>query len=126
MAEPVNAARREKPVTEPPTPSKSALPALFTELRAKFPDSLRSGTWYLVVASALMSLSHPSCIADLYQHLTSQSQYQTSEQRIELSTRLRDLFLKSWTLVGIPPVVTAFLALAEVEREGDVDERCEQ
>ena len=45
---------------------------------------------------------------------------------MELSMRLRDLLLKTWTLVGIPSVVTAFAALAEVEREGDVDETFEQ
>ena len=34
--------------------------------------------------------------------------------------------MKTWTLVGIPPVVSAVVALAEVEREGDVDEKFEQ
>ncbi|SLM33686.1 AhpD-like [Lasallia pustulata] len=123
---PVGAALQEGPAPEPSFPSKNSLPALFTRIRAKFPGSLGSDTWCLVVASALISLSHPSCISDLYQHLTSQSQYQTSEQRMKLSKRLRDLLLKTWTLVGIPPVVSAFAALAEVEREGDVDETFEQ
>lgn len=116
----------EKPMSEPTAPTKSSLPAMFTKIEAEFPESLGSGVWYLVVASALISLFHPSCIADLYQHLISQSQYQTSEQRILLSQRLRDLFLKAWLLVGIPPVVSAVVALAEVEDEEDVDERFEQ
>lgn len=113
-------------VSEPAAASKDSLPAMFTRIEAEFPESLGSATWYLVVASALMSFFHPSCIADLYKHLTSQSQYRTSEQRILLSKRLRDLFLKTWTLVGIPPVVSAAVALAAVEDERDVDDRSEQ
>ena len=126
MEEPVDATLQEKPVPKPVSPSKSSLTALFTRIRANFPDSLSSETWYLVVASALISLSYPSCIADLYQHLASQSQYQDSEQRIQSSKKLRDLFLKTWTLVGIPPVISAVVALAEVEHERDGDERFEQ
>lgn len=122
----MEATLQEKPALESPTPSGSSLPALFTRIRAEFPDSLGSDTWYLVVASALISLYHPSCIADLYQHLTSQTQYQTSEQRRLLSKRLRGLFLKAWTLVGIPPVVSAVVALAEVEGERYADEMFEQ
>ncbi|KAI9704790.1 MAG: hypothetical protein M1836_006570 [Candelina mexicana] len=77
----------------------SDIRALFQNIETTFPSSLRAD--------------------DLYLYLLTQKEFQTSEQRKRLSLRLRDVLMKVWTLVGIPKVIEAVVALAKVEAEGD-------
>ncbi|KAI9799394.1 MAG: hypothetical protein M1833_004094 [Piccolia ochrophora] len=92
---------------------------LFNHLYSSFPESLREDGWYLAVASALVATHNASKVADLYIYLTSRKNFSTSIQRKRLSRRLRETLMKAWTLVGIPVVLEAVVALAKVERPED-------
>lgn len=41
------------------------------------------------------------------------------EQKRDISTRLGDMLMKEWTLVGIPLIITAVAALAKAEGIGN-------
>ncbi|KAI9678249.1 MAG: hypothetical protein M1817_006194 [Caeruleum heppii] len=103
--------------------SPSSSKDLFDSIRATFPSTLRDNCWYLTTASALVAVHRPDVLTDLYLYMIALPEYQTSEERLRLSARLRELLVKEWTLVGIPLVIQALVALAKVEAKEDVDER---
>ncbi|KAI9720180.1 MAG: hypothetical protein M1812_002998 [Candelaria pacifica] len=94
---------------------------LFQNVQTNFPSSLRADGWYIAVTSALITLNHQAQIPELYLYLIGLEEFKTAEQRKRLSLRLRDVFMKVWTLVGIPKVIEAVVALAKVEAVGDVE-----
>jgi hypothetical protein len=69
----------------------------------------------------LVATGKVDSVAELYLYLTALPQFSTSDQRKQLSLRLRGVLLKAWTLVGIPLVVGALAALARVEKVEDTD-----
>ncbi|TGO19732.1 hypothetical protein BPAE_0335g00030 [Botrytis paeoniae] len=100
---------------------KNSLVELFDSCRESFPTSLKPDTWYLVVASSLISLSNPAQIGDLYVYLTSGPEPLSNEERQWLNRRFRDLIMKQWITVGVPRATVALHGLSQVEQEGDVD-----
>ena len=65
----------------------------------------------------------PTLIGALYTRLTSPPK-PPSHDYSRVSLRLRDTLMKEWTIIGIPPVVTAVAALANAE--GNVATTSEQ
>lgn len=61
-----------------------------------------------------MASPDPSRIATLYALLSDPTR-SPLQDRTHVSLRLRDALMKEWTIIGIPPVVTAVAALAKVE-----------
>ncbi|QSZ30457.1 hypothetical protein DSL72_000011 [Monilinia vaccinii-corymbosi] len=102
------------------TPTAS-LTQLFDSCRESFPASVKEDSWYLVVASAIISLSNPAQIGDLYVYLTNRLEPTSQEKRRLLDRRFRDLIMKQWITVGVPRATVALHGLSQAEKEGDVD-----
>jgi hypothetical protein len=65
----------------------------------------------------------PTRIGTLYNSLTTPPKAHSHDYS-QVSLRLRDALMKEWTIIGIPPVVTAVAALANAE--GNVAATSEQ
>ena len=61
-----------------------------------------------------MASPDPTRIGALYEHLTDTTT-PSSYEKTKVSLRLRDALMKEWTIIGIPPVITAVAALAKAE-----------
>ncbi|KAB2571635.1 hypothetical protein DBV05_g9711, partial [Lasiodiplodia theobromae] len=110
-----------------PPPSAQALPALLSRVRHLLPPSLPKSAAYILPACTLTALGHPNLLGPLFLHVTGHNapssqqpaaaaQLPPAETRT-ISLHLRDMLLKEWTLIGIPPVVTAVSSLGRAEQE---------
>lgn len=61
-----------------------------------------------------MASPDPTLIGTLYTRLTSPPESHSHDYS-QVSLRLRDVLMKEWTIIGIPPVLTAVAALANTE-----------
>ena len=61
-----------------------------------------------------MASPDPTLIGTLCTHLTSPLKSHSHDYS-QVLLRLRDVLMKEWTIIGIPPVVTAVAALANAE-----------
>jgi len=94
----------------------SSLNHLFAACQADFPASLPPDSWYLVVASALLSLTDPNNVGVFYKYLT--GPLPQAERRI-MNRRLREFAMKQWVTIGIPKTAVAMHSVAAVEETGD-------
>ena len=74
--------------------------------------------------ASLIGSGQQKFAGQLYKHLVSQPQYQSSESRQALVRRLREAMVKCIILNGIPAVIEAVTAVAEQERPEDQDFSC--
>ncbi|KAJ7489549.1 hypothetical protein FB451DRAFT_692827 [Mycena latifolia] len=91
----------------------TALPALVTSLRRILPSTLPKSCSYILPASTLTALGHPTLVGPLFTHATAALPAAAARP---VSLQLRDTLLKEWTLVGIPLVITAVASLAAAEK----------
>ncbi|KAI9839240.1 MAG: hypothetical protein M1819_003234 [Sarea resinae] len=100
---------------------------------AKTHPKIRHG-WYIAVASTLIAHNQTNALKHLYTYLVSSGTTKSNDHEDESATssrdrpeetveayvsrRLREVCMKIWTIVGIPKVVTAFVALGQVEKQG--------
>lgn len=68
-------------------------------------------TWYLVTAAALCATNRSAEIPTLYTYVIQKS---NSEDRRQLTTRMREALFKTAPLVGLPRAINALTALANV------------
>ena len=61
-----------------------------------------------------MASPDPTLIGTLYTRLTSPPKSHSHDDS-QVSLRLRDVLMKEWTIIGIPPVLIAVAALANTE-----------
>ncbi|KAF4963260.1 hypothetical protein FSARC_8698 [Fusarium sarcochroum] len=98
------------------------LSQLFQKIEASFKDTqLGDQRWYLLVIACLSASPDPEAAAALYQYLTSQDAYQTSDSRQALVRRLREALIKTAILVGVCKPLEAILAISKVEKPEDRD-----
>lgn len=121
-------------------PSPQTLPALLSKIRTALPASIPKSAAYILPASTLTALGHPSLLGPLFLHVTGHSSTTATshhdqpgipppppppspprpaspEETRAVSLYLRDTLLKEWTLIGIPLVITAVASLGAAERE---------
>lgn len=65
--------------------------------------------------AVIVASPDPTRIGALYTHLTGPTTPLEPHHHTQVSVRLRDALMKEWTIIGIPPVVTAVAALARAE-----------
>ncbi|KAF9775767.1 hypothetical protein IL306_006105, partial [Fusarium sp. DS 682] len=75
----------------------------------------------LRVIACLAASPNPKAAAALYQYLTSQEAYQTSESRQALMRRLRKALIKTIILVGVCKPIEAILSILKVKKPKDRD-----
>ncbi|KAF2493636.1 hypothetical protein BU16DRAFT_465362 [Lophium mytilinum] len=93
---------------------------LFETIRKAFPESLPQDSWYIIVASALLATDGGEHFAALYKYALDQlGPGSSSEARKNVSRRLREVIIKTWTLIGLPKVFPAYYSLASAEAPGD-------
>ncbi|KAF5022727.1 hypothetical protein F66182_5275 [Fusarium sp. NRRL 66182] len=98
------------------------LSQMFQNIESKFQNTQLGGQrWYLVVIACLSASPDPEAAAALYQYLTNQEAYQTSESRQALVRRLREALVKAAVLVGVCKPLEAILAISKVEKPEDRD-----
>ena len=62
--------------------------------------------------AAVMVASHdPAEVGQFYRYLENHMLKGDTENAATVSSQLRDVLMKAWTLIGIPPVITAISAL---------------
>ncbi|PGH33247.1 hypothetical protein GX50_03925 [[Emmonsia] crescens] len=95
----------------------SSITALCEQVKSLLPDDLREDGWYLLTAAALVASGKPTELGKLYEYILD-TEYPdlTLEQERRIASRLSDLLMKEWTLVGIPSVLMAVSSLAKVEK----------
>ncbi|KAF9777769.1 hypothetical protein IL306_004314, partial [Fusarium sp. DS 682] len=105
-----------------PTELTPELSQLFQNIETSFKETkLGDQRWYLLVIACLAASPDPEAAAALYQYLTSQEAYQTSESRQALVRRLREALIKATILVGVCKPIEAILSIAKVEKPEDRD-----
>ncbi|KAF2808127.1 uncharacterized protein BDZ99DRAFT_445287 [Mytilinidion resinicola] len=94
---------------------------LFETIRKSFPESLPQDSWYIPSqASALLATDGGENFAALYKYAIKQlGPGSSSEARKNVSRRLREVIIKTWTLLGLPKVFPAYYSLASAEAPGD-------
>jgi len=99
-----------------------SLHALFRASRDATPKNFPESSWYLIVAATLIAADGGRFVADLYKYLIAElevSGNSTQESRKRVSRKLRDVIVKSWTLVGMPRSSDALYALLPAESPED-------
>lgn len=86
---------------------------LVTSVRGSVPLEAGDEAYYLVIAAVIVASHTPSEIGSFYRHLTKTILEGESEKAATASSEIRDVLIKSWTLIGIPPVITAIAALTK-------------
>ncbi|KAG5813565.1 hypothetical protein H9Q74_005377 [Fusarium xylarioides] len=105
-----------------PTELTPELSQLFQSIETRFKDTqLGDQRWYLLVIACLSASPDPEAAAALYQYLTRQEAYQTSESRQALIRRLREALVKTIILVGVCKPLEAILSIMKVEKPEDRD-----
>ncbi|CVK95135.1 uncharacterized protein FMAN_13334 [Fusarium mangiferae] len=105
-----------------PTELTPELSQLFQNIETRFKDTqLGNQRWYLLVIACLSASPDPEAAAALYQYLTRQEAYQTSESRQALIRRLREALVKTIILVGVCKPIEAILSIMQVEKPEDRD-----
>ncbi|KAF7292811.1 Carboxypeptidase [Mycena indigotica] len=89
--------------------SAQNLPALLSRIRQLLPASLPPSAAYILPASTLTALGHPTLLGPLFTHVA-------GDDPKTVSLHLRDVLLKEWTLIGIPLVITALASLSTAEQ----------
>jgi hypothetical protein len=75
---------------------------------------------HFIQAAIIVASHNPQEIGPFYRHLVDTVLASEPEGSIRLSSQIWDVLMKSWTLIGIPPVVLAASALArETDELGD-------
>ncbi|KAF4446571.1 DNA polymerase alpha subunit B [Fusarium austroafricanum] len=98
------------------------LSQLFQTIEDRFKSTkLGNQRWYLLVIACLSASPDPEAAAALYQYLTRQDAYQTSESRQALTRRLREALIKTIILVGVCKPIEAILAILKIEKPEDRD-----
>ncbi|KAF2190251.1 hypothetical protein K469DRAFT_736742 [Zopfia rhizophila CBS 207.26] len=101
-------------------PSNPRLLALFENVQSQFPTAtLGEEKWFLVVLSALTGIGKPNLAADLYLYLTQLPQYSTSGARQILIRRLREVLVKSVSIIGVCRPLEAIFCIDAVTKEED-------
>ncbi|KAF2401605.1 hypothetical protein EJ06DRAFT_352207 [Trichodelitschia bisporula] len=78
--------------------------------RAAWPAELPSEAWYLAVIPALLAFRRPELIAPVYEYAARVGE----DPPQQLVARIKDALMKLWTIIGIPPVISAVPHLARV------------
>ncbi|KAI0140533.1 hypothetical protein GGR57DRAFT_424011 [Xylariaceae sp. FL1272] len=80
--------------------------------------------WYIVLLACMVAGPDPEAASQLYLYLISKPDCQTSTARQALVRRLREVLIKSISVVGVCKPIEAVLAIAKVERDEDKDYSC--
>ncbi|KAF9890535.1 hypothetical protein FE257_005940 [Aspergillus nanangensis] len=89
---------------------------LFRELESLLPPDFPEGTWYIIVASCLISIGRGDVDGDLCNYI----KQKPGTDNKEVLNRLRKVIIKSWALVGMPKAISASYSLQQVDPDGDV------
>ncbi|RFU29402.1 hypothetical protein B7463_g6935, partial [Scytalidium lignicola] len=89
---------------------------LFRAVQNVVPPSFPKDSWYLIVATMLASISRGNAVGELFQYVTADS---SVDYKRKVSQRLREMILKSWTLIGMPRAISASYALQAADKDGD-------
>jgi hypothetical protein len=96
--------------------------ALFRRIEHLFKStSLGSGRWYILALSALVGGGCVEGAADLYLHLVAKPEFTTSASRQQLIRRIREVLVKSVSIIGVCKPLEAIFEIKAVERPEDKD-----
>lgn len=110
------------PVTSETPTVDSQLKELFENVENKFKSTnLKDGSWYLVAMTCIAASPDPELSAQLYLYLRDQEGFPTPESRQQLVRRLREVLVKSISLIGVCKPIESVVAISKVEREEDRD-----
>ncbi|KAH8702976.1 hypothetical protein GQ44DRAFT_778295 [Phaeosphaeriaceae sp. PMI808] len=85
---------------------------IFDAAKAVILPSLPPDSWYIIAATTLLSARGSQFYGQLYQYtLDDLGENPTAEARQRLMSRLMEVMIKSWTLVGAPSVIAAWYSL---------------
>lgn len=62
-------------------------------------------------AAVIVASHSPAEIGPFYRYVADHVIDGDPEEEVKVSSQMRDVLMKSWTLIGIPPVITAISAL---------------
>jgi cytochrome c551/c552 len=89
-------------------PTFRKLASIFQE-----PDFLDGGCSNYQQAAVVVASHNPTEIGPFYRHLADHVFEGDAEQAATASSEIRDVLMKSWTLIGIPAIITAMAALSK-------------
>ncbi|KAH8645753.1 hypothetical protein BX600DRAFT_444312 [Xylariales sp. PMI_506] len=96
--------------------------SLFKTIESLFDQSdLGKDQWYLLALSALVGGGCTEAAPKIYLYLIEKPQFSTSSERQHLTRRLREVLVKSVSLIGVCKPMEAILNLKEVEKPEDKD-----
>ncbi|OQU95823.1 hypothetical protein CLAIMM_01990 [Cladophialophora immunda] len=98
--------------------SKKSFPELVQEVQQMIPQSFPADSWYLFVATSLAAAGRGDKFGELYQYALAQAK-NDEEYRKRLSIRLREVIIKSWTLIGMPRGIAASYSLQAADQKDD-------
>jgi len=82
--------------------------------------SLPEDSWYIIVAATLITADGAENFGTLYKYLVSElASRNTQDNRRRISQRLREVIIKSWTLVGMPRASIGYFSLIQTEAPED-------
>ncbi len=64
-------------------------------------------------AAVVVASHNPADIGPLYRHIVDHIFDGDPRKAADVSSKIQDVLTKSWTLIGIPPVITAVAALTK-------------
>ena len=98
------------------------LTALFNRIEEEFrATELGDDKWYILALACVATGPDPELAGHLYRHLCAQPAYTTSEARKALVRRLREVLVKSISVIGVCKPIEAVVAIAREERPEDRD-----
>ncbi|KAF7510526.1 hypothetical protein GJ744_006372 [Endocarpon pusillum] len=96
--------------------------SLIKSVRNAVPREADEDAYYLVIAAVIVASNNPAEIGLFYRHLADHVFDGDAEKAAKASSEIRDVLMKSWTLIGIPPVVTAIPALIKEDDKSFIGE----
>ncbi|KAF2709061.1 hypothetical protein K504DRAFT_468269 [Pleomassaria siparia CBS 279.74] len=117
---------RKKMGTDNEVPSAPKVEARAAELFLDIEQALAStklgkDRWYILALAALVGGTEPEMADQLYLHIISKPEFQSTSARQSLVRRLREALVKLVSIVGVCKPLEAIIAIAKVEKEEDRD-----
>ncbi|KIW87606.1 uncharacterized protein Z519_11931 [Cladophialophora bantiana CBS 173.52] len=100
------------------TLNTKAFSELLKEVKQMMPQSFPQNSWYIMVATSLAAAGKGDMFGDLYQYALAQAKFD-EVYRKNLSIRLREVIIKSWTLIGMPRAIAASYSLQAADQKDD-------
>ncbi|KAK5449794.1 hypothetical protein LTS15_008366 [Exophiala xenobiotica] len=99
-------------------PKMMSFSELLQEVQQMPPQGFPPDSWYIIVATSLAAAGKGDMFGDLYRYALERAEFDESYRR-NLSIRLREVIIKSWTLIGMPRAIAASYSLQGADQKDD-------